>query len=292
MGYPNCLETLNLCNLHMLSASILERLSRSLYIHMMQPSIPDPNKPTRACIFCEATPTSAEHLFPAWIGRLFEERGVNSIHRSGTSDKGILREWKKARPLQYTVRVVCKNCNNGWMSDIESQVIAIISPMIMGKANPLNPMVLDEKSKRTVSIWLALRAIIYWQCQKELPKLPFSWLQEIKDEKRCPKGWSVWIGANNGAVTPYYLELTSELEIVDNGIPVVHQGLLMTGNLGNFVFKVSALRNSERIIGHTLPDYIIRTSPSNNTLSSWPPKVTMDKDSMANFFNHGSYHYE
>lgn len=247
---------------------------------------------TRTCIFCGTTPTSAEHLFPAWIGRLFKKRGIDGIHRYGSSEKGIIREWKDVDPLQYKVKAVCRNCNNGWMSDIENQALPILSQMITGKANSLNPLVLNKQTKKIISIWLVLRAIIYWQFEKELPDIPSSWVQFIKKNESCPVGWSVWIGANNGVVAPYYLEITSELEILEKDVVVVHPGLLMTGNIGNFVFKVLALINSDRSVSYTKPDCIIRTFPSNNESVSWPPKAIMDKDSMEHFFNHGTHSSE
>ncbi len=241
----------------------------------------------RVCIFCGSTPTSAEHLFPAWVGRLFEKKGISGEHSAGTSNRGLLRQWKNNRPLQYVIKVVCRKCNNGWMSDIEKNAIRIISAMITGGANPFNPILLDEEMKNCVSVWLALRAVVFWYFEKGLQELPSSWLNEIKDHGRCPRGWSIWIGANNGVVASHYMEKTSEIEMYDGEKVVVHQGLVMSGNLGHFVFKVLASRESERGMSFRRPEYIARTFPSNHQSCVWLPSSIFDKTSMLNFFEQG-----
>lgn len=87
----------------------------------------------RECIFCGDTPTTREHIFPAWAARLVEDAGpvAHSKLSERQGEPPDSRTWPQA-PFTQTVRVVCAQCNNGWMSRIESDAEQILRPMLTG----------------------------------------------------------------------------------------------------------------------------------------------------------------
>ena len=70
----------------------------------------------RECAFCFATQgLTKEHIISDWVNGLFPGRSeVN--YQDG---KGRAEKWH-ADKIDWKARVVCRDCNNGWMSDLES----------------------------------------------------------------------------------------------------------------------------------------------------------------------------
>jgi len=95
----------------------------------------------RECAFCPATANlSAEHLWGQWMGRLFPGRKrFTSKNQKGE----IIREWSSDK-LDWTARVVCEQCNNTWMSDIESQAKPVLSQFILGEAQAISQSQADS----------------------------------------------------------------------------------------------------------------------------------------------------
>jgi hypothetical protein len=64
---------------------------------------------------------SGEHIFSEWMGHLLgpnrpKKFTFRQYDRAGTT----LKTWKQG-DLDWTAKVVCEPCNNGWMSDIEEK---------------------------------------------------------------------------------------------------------------------------------------------------------------------------
>src|SRR5205809_7858940 len=72
----------------------------------------------RRCIFCGARANSREHAIPEWLSKRMgiRELGFNPGHYS--EDEGLeLRPLIKCEYLK--TKQVCKDCNSGWMSELE-----------------------------------------------------------------------------------------------------------------------------------------------------------------------------
>ena len=71
------------------------------------------------CAFCIRRATlNGEHIFSNWMNRLFGP-GTNSIvFRQNDENKNVVRKWT-ADMLNLKTRVVCPDCNSGWMSRLE-----------------------------------------------------------------------------------------------------------------------------------------------------------------------------
>ena len=60
---------------------------------------------------------------------------------------GHNRDWK-APPYTQTVNHVCRGCNNGWMSTLETEAKPLLQPMIEGRHKQLHP-----RSQRIIAAW-------------------------------------------------------------------------------------------------------------------------------------------
>jgi hypothetical protein len=81
----------------------------------------------RSCAFCPRDADSREHNWSAWIGDLFNSPGYN-FHRFDIKNRN-LKTWRTLK-LDEKSKVVCQNCNNGWMSDLEARAKTAFSEMI------------------------------------------------------------------------------------------------------------------------------------------------------------------
>jgi hypothetical protein len=116
-------------------------------------------KPAGRCIFCHGFGLSKEHVLPDWLGEIFPQSSTDT-HTVGEFD------WIKilghGMPIQNTtrkqgqagtrkVRVVCeKNCNNGWLSRLETAAKPVLTALVHGYSRTLP--VADQKILAT---WIA-----------------------------------------------------------------------------------------------------------------------------------------
>lgn len=85
------------------------------------------------CLMCGRDgELSREHAIPAWIGReLNTTNGPVGHQYKGFPGSGISREWTAAG-VDIKVKKVCKSCNNGWMSQLEGDAQAVLTPLVRG----------------------------------------------------------------------------------------------------------------------------------------------------------------
>src|SRR5438309_4446880 len=84
------------------------------------------------CGFCQKPKhISEEHIFARWISELLGAHLPDmTVRHTLTRDNTTGAPWFANR-INQVVRMPCTDCNGGWMSDLESYVAPIISPMIL-----------------------------------------------------------------------------------------------------------------------------------------------------------------
>jgi hypothetical protein len=87
------------------------------------------NSRTKVCAFCSANAPSLtkEHLWSDWIGRLYS--GLEFSFRHFDPETSAVVQGK-TRGFQNTVKAVCRDCNHGWMSDLETSCRPLLSDVI------------------------------------------------------------------------------------------------------------------------------------------------------------------
>jgi hypothetical protein len=87
----------------------------------------------KPCIFCSKAGGSKEHIVGKW---LLNDLGLNSTKtRLGFGNQiktGEMDEIDEPRPLgSFVTDAVCAACNSGWMSQLESEVKPLLSPLLV-----------------------------------------------------------------------------------------------------------------------------------------------------------------
>ncbi|HEY4277717.1 MAG TPA: hypothetical protein VGM91_05830 [Conexibacter sp.] len=99
-----------------------------------------------------------EHIIPVWMVR---------YQQSPDGEPGRLERWsvqrgrrdeRSAYPTRggsQKVRSVCSDCNNGWMSDLETQVQPLLEPLLRK-----NAIRLSEAEQTVVATWAVKTALV------------------------------------------------------------------------------------------------------------------------------------
>jgi hypothetical protein len=66
--------------------------------------------------------------------------------------------------LEVVSRNICRNCNQGWMSDIEARAQLHLTPLIQGRRIDL-----DEAAREAIAAWCALKAVTFKYVNPAMP---------------------------------------------------------------------------------------------------------------------------
>jgi len=115
----------------------------------------------KVCIFCEGTGLSKEHFWPDWIGSHISKSDANKhtteVYSGEVKSKPELenKTERQGNLVTKKFRVVCKNCNNGWMSRLEES----IKPFILSAINNKN-YILNSKQVKMLARWVVMKVLV------------------------------------------------------------------------------------------------------------------------------------
>lgn len=139
----------------------------------------------RQCLFCPNPANSLEHVWPGWI--LESLRANQSVRHS----IGKNPPFEVDNPA-VKVRAVCRQCNNGWMSDLESTNKPLIGSLIHDVSLPL-----DSTQQSNLAAWMIKVAMLIDFMNRERPQ--FYRTEErtsLRAHLAIPDGTTIWIGRN------------------------------------------------------------------------------------------------
>jgi hypothetical protein len=138
---------------------------------------------TDGCIFCgyEGDDFDPEHWVPKWLSRtLIPKHGTMVGHVS--EDQTI----RKKRYFDLTVEHVCRTCNGGWMSDMETRAreAGDVLRLVLGVPEP--PLTLEGQTN--LATWCFFKAITHELARPndQTPTYPASMYAEFKRNQRPP----------------------------------------------------------------------------------------------------------
>jgi hypothetical protein len=150
-------------------------------------------KPQSRCIFCDGTPLTKEHLYPQWAHALLPDSTAGTTEfwrKAGPTEADRL---DKTRPrqgstLHYTFKVVCAQCNNGWMSKIEQNIKPALISIIQGTRLDLS----DDNYKPLVE-WATLKVMVIDASSKEMQTFTRDQRFAFMSERKIPDFSTLWL---------------------------------------------------------------------------------------------------
>jgi hypothetical protein len=246
----------------------------------------------RTCAFCPSTKLTREHIWGDWINGIVPQ--VTYTTQRKTSLVDFAEPWKSIG-IQQIGKVVCQNCNNGWMSDLEANHAkpAMADMIRYGGAVSLLP-----KGIASISAWALKMSVIanFVGKLKNEPYFTNSERYEFARTMRVPSGVQMWlfslstpgrvIGKFNShlgrfpAKTQYGFELyIATFAIGYFGIQVVASRWI-NPHLVTFLGPFPGLREHDKWNGISVPLF-----PSDGSPVLWPPRFHLNGDTVEEFIN-------
>jgi hypothetical protein len=198
---------------------------------------------------------------------------VTFRHRSTNPEAGIAIKEKSAKGTAFTTRAFCRDCNGGWMADLEDEVKPVLEPMLHGR-----PILLDEHGKAVLSFW-AMKTILAFQAV-EAKETTFARPEDFRafyEARAALAGSEIWLGAVSAGGEAFYRGHSARLP--DSEASAV-DGFGATLIVGHAAFYL--LHGYERSFGlrirRSLADALRRIHPPAPGGQSWPPPRLLEYD--------------
>ncbi|HXC42633.1 MAG TPA: hypothetical protein VNY51_03810 [Candidatus Dormibacteraeota bacterium] len=188
------------------------------------------------CAFClKPAKMSREHVWSAWVSRMYPEHGYHFDLRTLTASNEDKR-WK-SRSIDLTSKVVCEECNNTWMSDLETNLAKpAMSDMIQnGSSRYLLPSGIEA-----ISTFAFKTAVIADHNRpRRSPFFSHVARKKFSQSLQIPNGVQIWLAhfvsqhLMSGKLTTYYAQIRS-------GRFRGFELYMMTFVVGHLIIQVSA----------------------------------------------------
>jgi hypothetical protein len=228
----------------------------------------DRNMPT-LCLFCDNNSGSREHLWPQWI---HERKDFGPINfQLGNSQK------KELPDPEVKVKTVCGVCNNGWMSQLESDNIPTIGDMLDDV-----PTQLDEAQQKSVAAWSVKTAMVSESMKGREATNQFYDRDErvnMRVSRQIPPRTLIWIARMDEM---HLADFGTDFALFNPEKDRIGMGSVTTIVAGHFVTQVVSVHvekpNTEI---PRLPckmgnwdDSLAQIWPIQKSVVQWPPKVS------------------
>ena len=251
----------------------------------------------RKCIFCDgARKISKEHLFGLWLRELFP-RDEHTTHKSiytawldesGSHTPAEKRDQRQGHVGSKSLKVACRQCNDGWLSQLETRVRPVLTPLITGENHNLL-----EDEQTLLATWAAKTAMVaehFRPIDHGISQDERTWLI---DKLTPPAKWFIWIAAYNGK--EWGNLSIAQIRIALNPTPVTrpsdarYYGQATTFGVGHILFCVvsGSSPDMETRFGGRDADGLLQIWPTCPRSILWPPQTIFgDKQAftLANIF--------
>ena len=147
------------------------------------------------CIFCGQGNLSKEHVWPNWMREYFPRTEVTGhnfeIHRA----KGKTRVFESEKTerqghLSTTkLRVVCSDCNNVWMNQLEVSAKPILMSILQEEE-----LAMDLNRQAVLARWIAMKSIVLEHSQVNEHITPYEDRSRLRIDDEIPGYMSIYIG--------------------------------------------------------------------------------------------------
>lgn len=131
---------------------------------------------SRSCLFCGSTQSlTKEHVFPDWLSDFLPQTGLNegfyafeNSNSNESTDKPLLSDENNSSWVNltdgrcipshnYTLKLVCAQCNNGWMSALEGSAKSMLEDLILSEKPNLN---FSQEESEVLALWSYKTALV------------------------------------------------------------------------------------------------------------------------------------
>ncbi len=227
----------------------------------------------RNCLFCSGAADSKEDALPRWITNQFKGTRPSEAHLERC---GKEHSWPDLAP-ELLVRWVCRQCNNGWMSQLESQAKPFLQPLLMGEH-----CFLDMSGQATIALW-SMKTAMVLEALDEPEQRAYTQIERerLRTMSAIPWRTSVWLAAS----VDRSFFLSSKSRHSGEG-PNPMSGVSITVAFAHVVLQVLTIRLPEAVAPKTNVTTAVRHGPWDRATHQiwpnqrvqlrWPPPVGLN----------------
>ena len=232
------------------------------------------------CGFCESVTNkiTKEHLFGGWMTPILSTGRPalirHAIRLEGTDPHA---SWESPS-ITAKVRIACRPCNSGWMSNLEASVKPVLSPMMEGQRRDL-----DSDSQTIITAWAIKMAMVMEFVRPRDPRYFTSGERRSIMESALPTsalGAHVWLGAFTGPTETLRSAFSRLSRSADIGAGGAYRMVLV---LRQLVLQVFVERGSARHDIYIRPgnwdECLVPIWPPTHHVV-WPPPVAISEHSL------------
>jgi len=148
---------------------------------------------SKHCIFCGNAPTTREHIWADWLAKYIPKTLPNytaaqSFLNPDRTVEKVEKLWG-GDPRSRQLQIVCRPCNNHWMSGLQTAAKPILIPLIAGKS-----ISLTSSRQEILAAWCAMTTIC---AEYFFPKTAASSVTQRRwlfNTHTAPNSFRIWIG--------------------------------------------------------------------------------------------------
>lgn len=206
-------------------------------------------KHPKPCIFCgRFGDKSREHFYPNWVASHVTYKQpvhhtLTTVTAMGFAPAQVTHEVRREGHLvTRKLRVVCRTCNNGWMSQLEESAKPILLRGFSGQ-----PFCLSQDEQDVLSRWACLKAIVAENSEPELATTPAEDRRVFFETQAPPSYFRVALGIHATSSQTWCVRKAMAISFSRMIQPPLLDGLkkntqLLTFIFGALVFQVLAAR--------------------------------------------------
>lgn len=230
----------------------------------------------KKCIFCPNPADSAEHLFSDWILEELED----------ISGPINIKIGKRKNVWQHTpevkVNCVCHQCNNGWMSNLETKNQPYMRSMMHGHS-----IVLEPSQQKQLARWAVLKTIVLDAADRQ--RHPFYTAEERESLRpplaSCLPGTTIWLGYLSSR--SFHMGAT-DLSGSIGEVPKAYRGSVTTVVLGHLVIQVLSVHVLPMFAGFRKLRWTYKPGKwDESLLMSWPVLGSISWPPLLSFVERG-----
>jgi hypothetical protein len=233
---------------------------------------------------------SNEHVIPQWIDQVLTSSmlGPDMSFERTIVRAGVARQtntWSVERVAVIERRLVCKECNSGWMGELEGKAKALLKPMILGCGATLS-----ADQQLTIATWAAMKTMVHefvWGA-KQPPISPQTDRNIVMRERRPPANMQIRLAAVGLKGRPVAVfQRVHQRKLPSGQAPTTQDfvfcvtivlGCLVVQIFGGPATAANKFDQTTRTSSNFLPIY-----PPNVDAINWPPAVVLDDASLEVF---------
>jgi hypothetical protein len=148
------------------------------------------------CAFCERDRVlTREHLWADWLREMAPDNTAGPHVMADGDD--VQRVWD-AQMFSHTVRCVCADCNNGWMSELEDEVKPVLTPLLKNHRTTLS-----REDQLLLATW-AMKTGLVHQGRDRVTRMPAEHFRYLYEHRRPPRDVVVTMAAYAGRRYPAF----------------------------------------------------------------------------------------